>query len=87
MAPAEESMNEWRLLRWILVALWLSTTLYVSIPDFPRDTPLWETLTWDRSGWLHEVFYIAVGFLVLIDLTYRWQKPRVIVLRKRIEKV
>ena len=66
-------LSAWLLLRWTLVACWLSTSLYCSIPDYPYGTPLWIVLTWDANGWLHEMFYIAVGFFVLIDLTYHWQ--------------
>jgi len=74
MAIGKKVGLEWSLLRWTLVACWLSTTLYVSIPDYPVHTPLWKVLTLDPNGWLHEVFYIAVGFLVLIDLTYHFEK-------------
>ena len=67
-------MREWSFLRWTLVACWLSTTIYVAIPDYPYSWPLWYWLTYDPNGFLHEAFYLAVGFLVLIDLTYHWQK-------------
>ena len=76
---------EWSFLRWTLVACCLSTILYVSIPDYPYGVPLWTWMTLDANGYLHEVFYITVGFLVLIDLTYRWQRPQMRVRRLRLE--
>ena len=66
--------SEWRLLRLSLLALMLSTLIYVTIPDYPWGTPFWKVACWDANGWLHECFYIVVGFLVMIDLTYWWQR-------------
>jgi len=69
-----EAMNAWQLIRWLLAACWLSLTIRVAIPDYPYGTPLWQSLIWDANGFWHEAFYIAVGFLVLIDITYHWQR-------------
>ena len=63
-------MNQWQLLRWLWTALYASTALYVSIPDYPYGTPLWSWLTLDQNGYLHEMFYITVFWLLglyLID--------------------
>ena len=77
----------WSRLRWILVICWLCLTLRVAIPDYPYGVPLWQSLVLDQNGFWHEAFYIAVGFLVLIDLTYHWEKKgqRVYLRVKRTE--
>jgi len=67
-------MNAWQLIRWLLVACWLAVEIRIFVPDYPFGVPLWKVLIWDSNGWLHEAFYVAVGFLVLIDITYHWQR-------------
>lgn len=66
-------LNQWSALRWLLAGSWLFTTIRVAIPDYPYDWPLWYSLTMDPNGFWHEAFYIAVGFLVMIDITYHWE--------------
>ena len=66
-------MNAWTFLRSCLALCWLTTTIYVSIPDYPRDYPLWWSLCMDPNGYWHEVFYIAGTFVSLITLTYFWE--------------
>ena len=48
------------------------------IPDYPWGTAFWKVACWDANGWLHEAFYIAVGFLVLIDLSYHWERKEAV---------
>ena len=65
--------KRWSALRWLIAAAGLLVEIRVMIPDYPWGVPFWKVACWDANGWLHEAFYIAVGFLVLIDLTYHWQ--------------
>ena len=67
----------WTLLRVALFLTAISTTVYVSIPDYPSGIPVWEWLTTDPNGYLHEVFYIWTFFLVGIDLSYRFEEKSV----------
>jgi len=83
--------NAWTFLRSCLALAWLTTTVYVAIPDYPYGTPIWVWTTMDPNGFLHEEFYIAGMFVLLITLTYYWQRmSQVKVLLKtavrRIEK-
>lgn len=69
----------WTMLRISLILLAISTTVYVTVPDYPWGTPLWLALvgmakTAPYNGWIHECFYIWTFFLVGIDLTYRFEK-------------
>ena len=65
---------DYYLLRVALLLAMISTTVYVTIPDYPWGTPFWQVVCWDANGWLHEVFYIWTFFLVGIDLSYRFEK-------------
>jgi len=66
--------NFHRALRSVAVAMGIFITVYVSIPDYPYGTPLWQVLVWDANGWLHEVFYIWVFVLSIlaIDAWFEW---------------
>ena len=61
----------------------ISTTVYVTIPDYPWGTPFWVVAVMDPNGWLHECFYIWAFFLVAVDLTYRFEEKS----RKRFRRV
>lgn len=65
--------KSWSRFRWLIALTGLIVELRVMIPDYPWGTPFWIVACWDKNGWLHEAFYIAVGFLVLIDISYYWQ--------------
>ena len=84
---ASKAILTWSRLRWILVACWLAVEARVFIPDYPYDVPFWKVAIWDANGWLHEAFYIAVGFLVLIDITYHWEnRKRVYIIRRTVRE-
>ncbi len=82
---------EWTFLRCCLAISWLTTTVYVAIPDYPYDYKLWYWLCMDPNGFLHEAFYIAAFFVSMITLTYFWERlscAKCVLKRtvKRIEK-
>lgn len=66
--------SEWQIARIAIVALFVSIIVRVSIPDYPYDWPLWYSLCMDPNGYWHEAFYIVVGLLALLDLTYWWEE-------------
>ena len=75
---------QWSLFRWFIALTGLVVEVRVLIPDYPWGVPFWKVACWDANGWLHEAFYIAVGFLVLIDLAYRWEEREV---RARVRRI
>ena len=64
---------EWTLLRCCLATCWLTTLVYVTIPDYGYSYTLFTNLAYDPTGWLHECFYISAFFVSLVTLTYFWQ--------------
>jgi len=66
-------MRPWTLLRISLAICWLTTLVYVTIPDYGRQYTLFENLAYDPTGWLHECFYITTFFVLTINLTYYWE--------------
>ena len=70
---------EWTFLRCCLGLTWLTTVLWISIPDYPYAWPIWYWFAMDPNGYLHEVWYASATFTSLITLTYFWQfLPRVL---------
>ena len=65
-------MNVHTVIRSVLVAFGVFISVYVTIPDYPRDASLFEVLAYDPNGWLHELFYVWVFVLsgVAIDAWY-----------------
>ena len=74
---------EWRFLRMAIVLLTASTLLYVSVPDYPYDQPLFMALVLDSTGWLHECFYILVGGALLVEWTFRCEERQSRPVRRR----
>jgi len=74
---------EWTLYRWLLLLLGVSTTAYVTVPDYPWGTPLWIVLSLDPNGWLHEVFYIWTFVIMAVFLSYEWEQRSLNVRRIR----
>ena len=66
----------WNTVRFGIAFLFAGIITAVTIPDYPYDWPLWESLCFDPNGYWHEVFYICVGLFVLLDLTYWWEHRR-----------
>lgn len=74
--------DEWRLLRTAVVAWWAFITVYITIPDYPYDWPLWYSVCMDPNGYWHEVFYIFVGFLVLGWVTFTAEERQKLLSRR-----
>lgn len=66
-------LSSWDFLRICLGLSWLTTTIYVAIPDYPYDYKLWYSICMDPNGFWHEAFYIATMFIATITLTYFWE--------------
>ena len=64
---------EWTFLRCCLASAWLTTVLWISIPDYPYQWPIWYWFAYDPNGYLHEIWYASGVFVGLITLTYFWQ--------------
>ena len=75
--------DEWRILRYGLMLECIALLVYVSIPDYPYAQTLYMALVQDNGGWLHECFYIIVGFAVFIEWTFRVEERQVRISRKR----
>ena len=75
--------DEWRILRFALFLECLALLVYVSIPDYPYNQTLYMALVQDVNGWLHECFYIVVGFAVAIEWTFRVEERQLRITRKR----
>ena len=73
----------WSAFRWLIALAGLVVEVRVAIPDYPYGYRLWYWACCDPNGWLHEAFYIAVGFLVLIDLSYHWERKEAVMRRVR----
>jgi cytochrome c oxidase subunit IV len=82
---------EWTFLRYCLGLSWITTLVYVTIPDYGYDYTLFMNLGYDPTGWLHECFYISTFFISAVTLTYFWERlscAKCVLVRtvKRIEK-
>jgi len=76
-----EAMNGWTALRIAWTLWWIGEGVAITIIDYPNGAPLWDALTGCSvsAGWIHEVFYMFVGWAVVMDLTYWWEdrkKPK-----------
>jgi len=67
-------VRPWTFLRVAFAIAWLGLTVRIAIPDYPYDSPLWYSLCMDPNGFWHEAFYVFVGFVCLITLTYFWEE-------------
>ena len=67
-------VKPWPLIRWGLVASWLSTLLTISYLDYGRPYTLWTNVTLDPTGWWNEIAFLTLGFLIALELTYHWEK-------------
>ena len=56
-------VNWWALTFAVWTALYAGILVVVTVPDYPRTIPLWQSLTTDPNGYWHEAFYITVGWL------------------------
>ena len=62
MAMAKK-VSFWQVIGSVWTAWYLFILAYVTIPDYPYDTPLWQSLTLDANGYWHEIWYLTVGWL------------------------
>ena len=54
--------RSWQIVRSVVSACFLAVAIYVTVADYDRTVPLWKVLIYDAGGWLHEMFYIFVGW-------------------------
>jgi len=67
-------MNIWRIGRSIGAALFLASGVIITIADYPYHLPLWHWLCLDPNGYLHEMFYLFVGFSAFVWWTMYFEK-------------
>ena len=58
-----KKLTVWSVIGSVWTAWYLFLLVYVTIPDYPYDWPLWESLTMDPNGYWHEVWYLTIGWL------------------------
>jgi len=71
-----EAMNGWNWVRLSWTLFWIGEIIAVSIIDYPRSAPIWDAVTGCSvsAGWIHEVWYMFVGWALVMDLTYWWEE-------------
>ena len=57
-----KKVSKWAVIGSVWTAWWLFIAIYVTIPDYPYGVPIWQWVTLDSNGYLHEMFYIAVAW-------------------------
>ena len=67
-------MNRWVILRSCITALFITAIVIVTVADYPYDWPIWYWMTMDPNGYLHEMFYIFVGWTAAIWWTVYWER-------------
>ena len=67
-------VNPWTILRWLWTAFWILEASFLAIVDWPSTGKLWYVLCYDPNGVVHELFYVFVGYAVILDLTYWWER-------------